>query len=155
MYLRAMKTKGGVRRRRGAHDEERASSIWMLQIGCLQGQRRVGVNSLSETQWCNEHLVNTLVIVKRNIKPPSRTMGDRGEGMVASTRKRWAVQPKACIEWTRLHIGGMGMEDSVMFSEGDGNSSRVGACGKPSADAGREITQMSRGSRLRHVVTKN
>lgn len=86
------------------------------------------------------------------MKPASRTIGESGEGMVASTRSRRAVEVKGCVECATLHIGGGGIEDWA-FSEGVGVSSNVGACGKPSTGEGRDRTQTSRGSRLNHMLT--
>jgi hypothetical protein len=78
-------------------------------------------------------------------------MGDSGEGNVASTRRRRAVELNGCNEWMTLQIGG-GRDDAMLvFSEGEGASKRVGARGMPSADAGLEMTQMSRGSRLQRA----
>jgi hypothetical protein len=101
----------------------------------------------------------TFVIVKRSMKPASRTMGDRGEGRVARTRRRRAVEVKGWGEWSTLHMGGGARGEDVVFSEGVGVSSRVGGGGKPWAGAGagangRDMMQMSRGSRLRTLVKR-
>jgi hypothetical protein len=90
----------------------------------------------------------TFEMVNRNIKPPSSTMGESGDGSVANTRSRREVELNGCGEWITLQIGGGKGDDVVVFSEGFGASNRVGTRGKPSKDAGLEITQMSRGSKL-------
>jgi hypothetical protein len=97
----------------------------------------------------------TLAMVNRNMKPPSSTMGESGDGSVANTRRRREVELNGCGEWMTLQIGGGKGDDVVVFSEGFGASNRVGTRGKLSKDAGLEITQMSRGSRLQRVCQRN
>ncbi len=75
------------------------------------------------------HAAITLVTVNRNMKPPSRTMGESGEGSVANTRRRWAVELNGCSESMTLQIGGGEVDGMVIFSDGVGASRRVGIRG--------------------------
>ena len=59
----------------------------------------------------------TLAMVNRNMKPPSSTMGESGDGSVANTRRRREVELNGCGEWMTLQIGGGKGDDVVVFSK--------------------------------------